>query len=261
MLSWWWGLLACGGGVEAAETPAVETHTGVVVVRAYREQDISKRKGHPLVHGYATLQLVQGDEALWAHADQEGSVRFNHPVRDLEGTGRWDVGQVRSIAATVSGSTEGYVRIVSSVEDGTMAREAGRWSGRVLLPAAVPGGPVEATPLVIDTQEGFDAFLATLPTTKVQQKQPAPPSDDPLLLSPPTIDWSSQRLLVARRDDMYVGPVVQAVVERKGELVVAVDHPDAGDTREAARMAGVGSYEAIVVSSDAARPVRWVLRP
>ncbi len=83
-------------------------------------------------------------------------------------------------------------------------------------------------------------------------KQPAPPSDDPLL-GEPEIDFSSATLVVGLRvDSMYVHPELSfSRLNGTSQLAVEVRYPPVGDTAMAAAMGGVGTYAAAVVSARA----------
>lgn len=133
-------------------------------------------------------------------------------------------------------------------------------SGRILLPVRAPGEAPVAEHRVVDSPAAYEALIASLPTESIQKTQPAPPSDDPLLQAPP-VDFTRHVLLVAVRDDMYVGPVIRSVVDApSGERVVTVDLPDPGEMAFAARRADVGTYTAVRVPKGAGA-VRWVTAP
>jgi len=253
MLTW---LLACTGAAapEAEAPPTADADPAAeVVVRSYREADISKRAGHPKVHSYATLDVTRADEVLAAHA-ANGQLKVNMPRADLAraATLPWAPGQPLAIRARISTSTPGYVVITRATAAAAPVAEPApllpsrSWTGRVRLPAAGPGGPVQAAPLVIRDAEAYAAFVDTVPTTRVQKKQPAPPSDDPLLQRPP-IDFDDHMLLVARRDDMYVGPEIRQIRPDGDGLSVSVVHPDPGQTVHAARVVDIGTYHAVEV--------------
>jgi len=260
---WSWLFACTSGAAPPPPTPepaaAPDPSAEVVVVR-YHEQDISKRQGHPKVHAYVDLLVTEADEALAAHARQ-GVLKVNMPRTALAPVAQlpWSVGQALSIRARITTSTPGYVTITGS-SPGTPpppveALEA--WDGRVGLATADLGGPGDTTPLVIRDQAAYDAFVDTLPTQRIQKKQPAPPSDDPLLKRP-AVDFTQHMLLVALRDDMYVGPVIRAVRPVASDLLVEVDHPDPGETVYAARAMGVGTYHAVKVPRVDGE-VRWTL--
>jgi len=257
MLSW---LLACSPGAtppQAAEP--LPTYAAEVEVRSYRETDISKRQGHPMIHAYATLAVREADAALQSHA-VNGELQINMRRDQLaEGTTLpWTVGDLLRIEARIATSTEGYVRVTQAavVPPAAPVTVTRRWSGRARLATRAPGEEADAEPLILRSQAAFDAFVDTIPTERVQKKQPAPPSDDPLLQKP-AIDFGTHMVLVALRDDMYVGPEIVAVRPDRDGLLVEVRHPPLGDTVHGARLLGMGTYDAVEVPQ-AAGTVRWV---
>lgn len=101
--------------------------------------------------------------------------------------------------------------------------------------------------LVIKNDEELAAFVSTIPKNRIQKKQPAPPSDDPLL-GKPAIDFNKHMLLVALRGNtMYVHPTLDVPRLVGAQLVVDVTEPPLGDTRHAAAMQGIGTYAAILI--------------
>lgn len=89
----------------------------------------------------------------------------------------------------------------------------------------------------------YDALVARLPARRVQKKQPAPPSTDPLRARPP-IDFATHMLVVVIRSGT-MSPVAIARIERGGRGVT-VRYAAAPDT-PAARPYDVGTYAAAVV--------------
>ena len=125
--------------------------------------------------------------------------------------------------------------------DGAPVAVAASYQGHVMVPDE------ELPPRVVRDRAAFDAFVSLIPKERIQKKQPAPPSDDPLLSSPP-IDFSRQMLLVAfRTTTMYVHPELERPRMEGGKLVVDVAHPPLDDAAHPAAMHGVGTYCAIVV--------------
>jgi hypothetical protein len=111
-----------------------------------------------------------------------------------------------------------------------------------------PGAPAGSTASrVIREVRAFAELISMIPSHRIQKKQPAPPSDDPLLKKP-SIDWSKKMVLVVFRDDsMYVAPKLQNPRVEKGRLVVDHIEPPLGDTARLAAAGGIGTYAAIVV--------------
>lgn len=122
------------------------------------------------------------------------------------------------------------------------------YHGRVSLPLAAPGVKAQAHEgLVLRNPAAYAAFIDRLPRKRIQMKSPAPPSDDPLLKRP-VVDFSKQMVIVVLRDDMYVGPQIVAARPTATGLRVEVVLPNPAATRGAARMAGIGTYHAIIVA-------------
>lgn len=106
-------LLACfRSEPAAAPDPAPVAHSAEVEVTAYREQDISKRQGHPKVHAYVTLQ-IHGPSPLEKHAE-DGVLNVNMRREVLEKAGPLplSIGQRLRIQAVPSLSSS-YVQIRS----------------------------------------------------------------------------------------------------------------------------------------------------
>ncbi|MCB9563735.1 MAG: hypothetical protein H6709_23800 [Kofleriaceae bacterium] len=116
---------------------------------------------------------------------------------------------------------------------------AQRWAGAIHTDADAPGLEVHA----IRDADAYRAFVARLPERRIQMKQPAPPSRDPLRAGP-AIDFTRDMLIVAVRAET-LQPAEIARVTRDGDrlvvdVVVAPQPP-------AARPDGVGAYAAVRV--------------
>ena len=135
------------------------------------------------------------------------------------------------------------------------------WAGLLSLPAE-PGSftapPQDELAWVIRDQAAYDQFVGQIPTKRVQKRQPAPPSEDPLLKKP-AVDFAKHMLLVVGRDDMYVGPKIASVSRNDAGLAVVVELPDPGDSAMAARVLGMGRYHAVKVER-VEGPVKWTFR-
>lgn len=116
------------------------------------------------------------------------------------------------------------------------------YAGRIYLDNL--GGGL--SPRVIRSQADYERFVSAIPQRKIQKKQPAPASEDPLL-GLPKVDFPREVLLVALRDSMYVHPELGPITARSGDLEVRIVYPPLGDTAMAAAMHGVGVYAAAVV--------------
>lgn len=120
-----------------------------------------------------------------------------------------------------------------------------RYAGQIILGS--PG--IEAAPAgrVILDQTGYQALLAALPERRIQMKQPAPPSDDPLLKRP-EIDFTRHMLVVAVRRSMFHGPKISRVSLLRGrELTVEILLVSPDGIMPMASRDDVGTYEAVVV--------------
>jgi hypothetical protein len=121
------------------------------------------------------------------------------------------------------------------------------YSGRVRLGMKAPGAKAEARGgQVLREQAAYEAFIGRIPTRRITKKQPAPPSDDPLL-NKPKVNFATQMVIAFDRDDMYVGPRIERVVKRGDDAVVHVVLPDPGQSRIMARVMDIGTYHAVVV--------------
>jgi len=130
---------------------------------------------------------------------------------------------------------------------------AGRFAGQIIH--AGPSIGEAPAGRVIRDQAGYDALVATLPTYRIQMKQPAPPNDDPLLKKP-KIDFTRQMLVVAIRHSMFYGPKIKRVLLARGrELIVEILHESPEGIMAMASRSDVGTYEAVLVPCADEEPV------
>ncbi len=117
------------------------------------------------------------------------------------------------------------------------------YTGRVHLPSARPGGPVhEPSPRVIRSAAEWSDFVSMIPTEQIAMKQPAAPSDDPLLTIP-MIDFDQQMwVVVFRGESMYVPPTLENPRVVDDKLLLDVGWPALGESAHAAAPSGVGAY-------------------
>ncbi|MBW2458422.1 MAG: hypothetical protein JRI68_28230 [Deltaproteobacteria bacterium] len=103
-------------------------------------------------------------------------------------------------------------------------------------------------PRLIADEAGLAALQAMIPKQRIQMKQPAPPSEDPLLGKSP-IHFDQHVLLVAfRTTSMYVGPTIQNVRrQRQGALSADVVHPPLGATTARSARVDIGTYHAVLL--------------
>jgi hypothetical protein len=119
--------------------------------------------------------------------------------------------------------------------------------GRVSIGGPGPGNDVPpALAAVIRSPAEFEAFRSAIPTKRVQKRQPAPPSTDPLL-GDPKFDFSTHSLIVVKRPSMYVHPEIERVEARGTGAHVLYRLPPLGDTIHAAAVMDMGTYCAVLV--------------
>lgn len=121
------------------------------------------------------------------------------------------------------------------------------FTGRVFMGGPGPGSDVpEKDTRVIQNAKEFEAFVSRIPTKRVQKRQPAPPSTDPLLKDP-QIDFATHTMLVVERPSMYIGPEIERVEARGEGAHVLYRLPPLGETVYAAAVMDMGTYWAVVV--------------
>ncbi len=115
---------------------------------------------------------------------------------------------------------------------------AARWLGQIEL-------ATDDAPRVIAIRDAatYDALIARLPAHRVQQRQPAPPSTDPLRARPP-IDFDRDMLIVVTRGDCMDPPTLAAVFDAGDHVLVRYA---ATPPPPAARCHGIGGYAAVQV--------------
>jgi hypothetical protein len=116
-----------------------------------------------------------------------------------------------------------------------------RWGGLVRLQPGV--APPKQDTFVIRDDDAWQIFLDRIPRERVQMKQPAPPSDDPLLARPP-VDFTRDMVVVVILGDTLDRPGIERVVLEGDVLHVTYVLPAPG---RGARPLGIGSYAAAVV--------------
>ena len=108
----------------------------------------------------------------------------------------------------------------------------------------------EDTTLLIRTQEDFENFVARIPKRAIQKKQPAPPSQDPLL-SQETLDSGLMMLVSMRFDNNYAYAPINKVEKSADAIHAWYSLPPLGETAMYASMSGVGTYHAVLIPADA----------
>jgi hypothetical protein len=119
------------------------------------------------------------------------------------------------------------------------------WTGHVRLEGKIPG-PFIGTPLVVRTKAAYAAFVDTIPAHRIQMRQPAPPSEDPLLKRP-DIDFNTHMLLVVRVDGLYANPTFVKLTREGADLLVDTASNIEPNAYEMAQPYGIGTYIAALV--------------
>lgn len=122
-----------------------------------------------------------------------------------------------------------------------------RYAGYVRLPHIDPSQVLAREALVVRDRSAFDAFVDRIPEHRLQKRQPAPPSDDPLLDRPP-VDFERRTMVVLIRGDTPWGTIEVKSLHREGDRVrVHREHPPLPDEGPLAQPMGIGTYVALVV--------------
>lgn len=101
---------------------------------------------------------------------------------------------------------------------------------------------------VVRDQKGYDAFLDRIPTRRIQKKEPAPPSQDPLLKRP-EVDWSKYVGIVAYSNNIHTEVTIEELrLEPDGESVqVKVRRFLPPGAEHGARPYGYGQYDFVLI--------------
>lgn len=106
---------------------------------------------------------------------------------------------------------------------------------------------VAPEPQVIRDPAAWSSFIDGIPKKRVQMKQPAPPSRDPLLKRP-SVDFERHMVLVAFRVDVLSTDMAfESFTREGGKLRVRVHTPEPGAENMMARPTHVGAYVAVAV--------------
>jgi hypothetical protein len=131
------------------------------------------------------------------------------------------------------------------------------WGGPINLKLTDFGAEL-STPSTVKNDGEYDAFIAEIPTKRIQMRQPAPDSDDPLLKRPP-VDFETQMLLVVRSGSIHGIPEITEVFDTAAEQDVIYTIPVNEDAEQMAQPGATGRYAAVLVSRTDAR-VRFTRR-
>ena len=101
----------------------------------------------------------------------------------------------------------------------------------------------------IRTPGEYDAFVERIPKTRLQKRQPAPPSTDPLLKKP-AIDFDRYALVAIWSDNVHIDCKIIGTEREGDDLVVhmAYDAPSE-DVRNYAAPLGYGQYHVVRVET------------
>ena len=102
-------------------------------------------------------------------------------------------------------------------------------------------------PSTVKSASEYDAFIAQIPKKRVQKRQPAPDSDDPMLTRP-AIDFSSHMLVVVRSRSIYLVPEIVEILDQGDEREVVYTIPPVENLEMMAQPGGGGRYAAALVA-------------
>lgn len=120
------------------------------------------------------------------------------------------------------------------------------WKGPIKVTVVGPrGAAAPRETLVIRSDAEYDAFVGRLPERRIQMRQPAPPSTDPLRQRPP-VDFGEFMLVVVIRGDTLSAAAELGRVVATGDDAV-VEYAAAEPPPEA-RPSGIGAYAAARVA-------------
>ena len=125
-----------------------------------------------------------------------------------------------------------------------------QWQGQVRVETRWDGPvPVKDSGfVVVRDQAALDAFIERIPKRRVQKRQPAPPSKDPLLQDF-SMDFDRYMLLVSIRSaNMYAIAPIEGVVAGSGGCAVDISLPPLGETAIMATAMDIGTYFAVKVA-------------
>ena len=104
--------------------------------------------------------------------------------------------------------------------------------------------------MVIRHGEELEQFVARIPKKKIQKKQPAPPSEDPLL-NKKDFDWQQSMLIVVMRfDNNYASAPIKHILREEESLVVVYQPTSLSASRMLASMSGVGTYYMVEIPQE-----------
>jgi len=100
----------------------------------------------------------------------------------------------------------------------------------------------------IRSQKEYDDFVARIPKERLQMKQPAPPSTDPLL-EQPEVDFEQHALVAIWSSNVHIGCEIRGTHREGDNLVVDTAFDAPSDWRNYAAPDGYGQYYVVEVDT------------
>ena len=100
--------------------------------------------------------------------------------------------------------------------------------------------------LAIHDQTEYHEFVQRIPKDRIQMKQPAPPSQDPLLKKP-TVDFQEHALVAVWSENVHIGCRIEGTRREGDDLKVQVNFDVPPDYRNYAAPYGYGQYHVLEV--------------
>ena len=100
--------------------------------------------------------------------------------------------------------------------------------------------------LAIHNQAEYDRFVERIPKERVQMKEPAPPSEDPLLKKP-AVDFQEHALVAVWTESIHIGCRIENTRRVGDDLEIRVDFTAPPDWRNYAGPYHYGQYHLLRV--------------
>lgn len=98
----------------------------------------------------------------------------------------------------------------------------------------------------VRNQMEYEAFVARVPTFRIQKRQPAPPSQDPILRTP-AIDFSQCSLVAVWSENIHIDAKVSEAHREGDDMVVVASFEVPPNYRNYAAPYGYGQYHLLQV--------------
>lgn len=98
----------------------------------------------------------------------------------------------------------------------------------------------------VRNQMDYEAFVARVPVKRIQKKQPAPPSEDPLLRTP-AIDFSQRSLVAVWSENIHIDAKISDARREGDNMLVTVTFEVPPNYRNYATPYGYGQYHLLEV--------------